>query len=133
MKIITTAQQQNFSIIRKNLDGTTMAFAECCRKFKGLLFPMTWLTRFFISSISWKSSSNSLTADTWPEGPTHIYPRCPFKNLLILCSNFKSPATDEKSACCHLSQQKSPEQISHTRKHVCAAVLVFFKIKWIKW
>ena len=29
-------QQQNFAIVRKDLDGTMTAFAECHRKFRGL-------------------------------------------------------------------------------------------------
>ena len=30
------SRQQNFAFVRKNLNGTMMAFAECCRKFREL-------------------------------------------------------------------------------------------------
>ena len=29
-------QEENFTVGRKNLHGTTTAFAKCCRKFRGL-------------------------------------------------------------------------------------------------
>ena len=43
-------RRQNFAVVRKNLDGTTAAFAECCRKLRGLesvnVLPQTYIERF---------------------------------------------------------------------------------------
>ena len=36
------SRQQKFAIIRENFDVTTMAFAECCHKFRGLQISQQW-------------------------------------------------------------------------------------------
>ena len=95
------------------------------------LFLITWLTRFAISNISWKSCPNSATAETSPEGRMQTCWPCPFKNLLMLCSSFKSPTTDEKYTCCQsLTIKKRWRNLSCKKGYVCCSNCIFFNIKW---
>ena len=94
------------------------------------LFPIKWLTRFAISNTSWKSSSNSTTADTLSDPPTQKYPPWPFKNLLMLCSSFKSLLLIRSMNVFNLWQHIYPKKYLVQRLMCVLYYLHFFKIKW---